>query len=124
MGHEGACANLHGHNYVVEVHAEADELDEVGRVVDFAVMKQVIGSWLDASWDHTTLLCKLDERFIGALDILEQPRFLLDGNPTAEYMAEYLLAMIWQPNPEPGTAFKVTKVVVWETENCRAEATL
>ena len=38
MGHEGKCRNLHGHNYVVFVTAQADELDSVGRVIDFSVL--------------------------------------------------------------------------------------
>ena len=47
-GHESKCSNLHGHNYVLWVHAGAKELDELGRVIDFSVLKDYfkLGSFL------------------------------------------------------------------------------
>ena len=35
VGHENKCRHLHGHNYRVTFYCESQELDGVGRVVDF-----------------------------------------------------------------------------------------
>src|SRR5262249_22784820 len=40
FGHEGKCRYLHGHNFVALVTAAADDLDAVGRVIDFGVLKE------------------------------------------------------------------------------------
>src|SRR5256885_13915911 len=66
--HEGACGNLHGHNGVVNVTATANELDNVGRVIDFGVLKNKIDPWIqnNRSEEHTSelqspcnLVCRL-----------------------------------------------------------------
>lgn len=126
MGHEGKCRNLHGHNYVVFVTAQADELDSVGRVIDFSVLKEKVGGWIDEHWDHGFVLSCHDSSAIGAVSSMtceEQKLSLMPTNPTAENMADYLLRLIC-PVVLSGTGVVVTKVVVWETENCHAEATL
>ena len=38
-GHESHCARLHGHNYRIHFTCTADELDALGRVLDFQVVK-------------------------------------------------------------------------------------
>ena len=60
LGHESKCANAHGHNYSVFIHASADKLDSLGRVIDFGVIKQILNPWLDTNWDHTFLVYKED----------------------------------------------------------------
>jgi 6-pyruvoyltetrahydropterin/6-carboxytetrahydropterin synthase len=49
--------------------------------------------------------------------------YVCDFNPTAENMAEYLLHTVC-PGLLTETGVLVTKVVVWETPNCSAEAIL
>ena len=46
-GHEGKCRHLHGHNFVVFLTAAAENLDAVGRVIDFGVLKERIGGWIE-----------------------------------------------------------------------------
>ena len=60
LRHESKCAGLHGHQGNVEITcaAKVDYLDPVGRVVDFSVVKEVVGSWIDAKLDHTMILNK------------------------------------------------------------------
>ena len=54
--HESKCAFFHGHNYRVDVGvvaaAGSNEVDAVGRIVDFSLIKQRLLGWLDAHWDH------------------------------------------------------------------------
>lgn len=125
FGHESKCATLHGHNYVVFFHATAENLDSVGRVIDFSVLKERLGGWIDENWDHTMLLYKEDRETIKNVMACERkkPIFVCDFNPTAENMANYLLRVVG-PNVLNTTGVKLVKVAVWETENCVAEATL
>jgi len=124
MNHESKCATLHGHRYVVEVTAEAMQLDEIGRVIDFSVLKQKIGTWIDAFWDHTTIVFVDDVEVLTAL--LKLPRnkdpFVTGWNPTAENMAEFLLKKC--PELLNDSGVKVTKIRIYETPNCWADAVL
>jgi 6-pyruvoyltetrahydropterin/6-carboxytetrahydropterin synthase len=123
--HESKCATPHGHNYVLWVYAEAPELDSIGRVIDFSVLKEKVGKWVDENWDHTFLVYEKDLDMLQGL--LRAPKkkkpFVCDFNPTAENMAEYILKKVG-PSVLHGTGVKLTKVVLYETENCFAEVEL
>jgi 6-pyruvoyltetrahydropterin/6-carboxytetrahydropterin synthase len=119
--HEGKCAHLHGHNYVVLFQAKAPELDSVGRVIDFQYLKTVLGSWIERNWDHGFILCRHDREACAVLETIPgQKLYFMDCNPTAENMASYLLNTI-APKQLAGTSVEITKVILWETENCFAE---
>ena len=126
LGHESKCGDLHGHNAVVWIHATpTKELDSLGRVVDFSVIKDKVGGWIEKNWDHTMILFADDKK---ALDLLEKidrvrPLFRLPVNPTAENLANYLL---WKVCPEvlKGHNVIVYKITFWETENSVAEESL
>lgn len=126
MRHESKCATLHGHNGVVWAHATPIEgLDELGRVIDFSVLKDEIGGWIDKNWDHTMILFKDDEKTI---DLCKQaPSFkdiyILGTNPTAENLAHYLLHVVC-PKVLKGKGVIVHKITFWETENCYATQSL
>src|SRR5262245_2750533 len=53
-GHTRGCQNLHGHNYRVRVYLRAEELDELGMVMDFAdlkaLMEEIVGPF-----DHAVI---------------------------------------------------------------------
>ena len=133
MGHENKCAHLHGHNYVAFFKAEAmagvPELDEIGRVVDFSVLKKEMGGWIEHFWDHGFILSAED---VEALEIIqyfpvrpfeEQKLYIMDDNPTAENMARHLLKKV-APKLFGGEGIRIVSVRIWETENCYAEASL
>lgn len=125
FGHEGKCAHMHGHNYVVFFHAEADDLDSVGRVIDFSVLKDKLGGWVDDHWDHGFVFFDQDTE-LGALfesQLAHHKHFALPVNPTAENMGAYLLHTVG-PEQLKDTGVRLVKVVVWETENCFAEVML
>ena len=119
--HESKCRNLHGHNYVVFLEAQAP-LDQIGRVIDFSVLKERLGGWIDRYWDHGFLIWENDGPALAALAMMPQQKlFLMPTNPTAENIAEFLLNFVG-PGQLKGTGVRLTKVTVWETENCYAEA--
>lgn len=96
VGHEGKCRLLHGHNYRVHFAcAPKGELDNVGRVVDFGVIKSRLCNWLEENWDHKMLIWNQDrevERLLLAphTDLIEDSVVWVPFNPTAENMAEHL----------------------------------
>jgi 6-pyruvoyltetrahydropterin/6-carboxytetrahydropterin synthase len=115
--HEGACAHLHGHNYVALIEASADALDTVGRVIDFAVVKELVGGFIDREYDHRFLVNCADPRADG-LVALDATVRIVHYNPTAENLADELLdAASYLLSPLGITA---TAVTLWETENAYA----
>lgn len=133
-GHESKCAHLHGHNYRIHFHCRADgqagPLDQLGRVVDFSVIKSTLCQWLEDHWDHRMLIWDADDEWfkaLGAAPGLKSGRLFDTSvvytpfNPTAENMAEYL--MILAPGLLSGTGVKLTRVVVEETRKCTATCT-
>lgn len=140
MGHESKCANLHGHNYVAEITVVAPDIDKQGRVVDFSVIKDVVGGWIDRNWDHGMILNR-DDPFVGLIDRVDvqaskngmmwvtprgevspnmQKLYTMQENPTAENMALLLLDV--GNEILRGVRVIVHKVRLWETENCDATA--
>jgi len=126
MNHESKCRNLHGHNYVAFITAKVNngKLDPVGRVVDFSVLKDRVGGWIEENWDHGFICYTKDTSAILAVESIEgQKVFKLPANPTAENMAEYLLSIVG-PKVLEGSGVSLCRVVLHETENCKAEASL
>lgn len=124
LGHEGKCKHLHGHRYKAEVTVVAPELDALGRVVDFGVLKDVVGRWVDEAWDHNLLLHKDDPLWRAAVwdpAVLQgkEAYCMPNGNPTAENIAQELYDVARRLLLALG--FEVIKVRVWETPNCFAD---
>ncbi|CCB85197.1 6-carboxy-5,6,7,8-tetrahydropterin synthase [Parachlamydia acanthamoebae UV-7] len=125
MDHEGKCATVHGHNYYIHLTAEAPCLDSLGRIIDFSVLKDRIGSWIEEYWDHNFLVYERDEKVVEMLRSIPRKKepFICKFNPTAENMAEYILREIG-PLMLEGTGVTITKVTLYETDNCYVEAYL
>jgi 6-pyruvoyltetrahydropterin/6-carboxytetrahydropterin synthase len=122
--HGGKCEFFHGHNYTADFYVTGNEVDDVGRVIDFAVLKDLFKGWLDEHWDHGFVLSESDENGLAAVRIVEPCKYyVLPYNPTAENMATYLLREVC-PQLLSGTGVTATKVVVWETDESFAEAAL
>jgi 6-pyruvoyltetrahydropterin/6-carboxytetrahydropterin synthase len=121
--HGGKCEYFHGHNYTAEFYVTGDRTDDIGRVIDFAVLKQRFKGWIDEHWDHGFLLNEADENGIAAARMVQPSKlYLLPYNPTAENMARYLLDEIC-PRLLDGTGVRATRVVIWETdEACAASS--
>lgn len=125
MGHESKCRTIHGHEYKVWVYAQTDagpDLDKLGRVIDFSVLKQKIGSWIDDKWDHTTIVCDADIVLLDALKSVDSYKalFVAPFNPTVENLASYLLDVVC-PILMTGTGVEIVKIQMWETETSYVE---
>jgi len=93
-------------------------------VVDFSVIKEHVGGWLDKNWDHGFIYWVKDP-FAAAMLISFQatsyivPKaFCMPTNPTAENMAAFLYEIASKLLGELGV--KVLSVRIDETENCSA----
>lgn len=123
IGHEGKCRHLHGHRGVAEVTVQAPGLDEVGRVIDFGAVKQLVGSWVDEHWDHNALLRHDDPLLadpVQAVRLCGRQPYVMSGNPTAENIAQELFRIASALLP---AQLKVVRVRIWETPNCCADYT-
>lgn len=122
--HEGKCKMLHGHRYVIEATFSADSLDGLGRVIDFAVIKERLCDWINKNWDHNTILWDQDSKLGEMIEKqISQKVFYLPSNPTAENMAEYLLNTVCK-ELFPENEIKCMRIRLYETPNCYADATL
>lgn len=120
MLHEGKCKHLHGHRYALEATFAAEGLDALGRVVDFSVIKEKLGAWIDTNWDHTTVLWERDRELGEAIaEKTGQAIFYMSENPTAENMAAYLFETIC-PQLFGGMNIRCTHIKLYETPNCSA----
>jgi 6-pyruvoyltetrahydropterin/6-carboxytetrahydropterin synthase len=123
FGHESKCAHLHGHNYRVTFTCAARSLDDIGRVLDFSVMKEKLCLWLEENWDHKFLVF-VDDDWRGRLSMMDPGGVVaVTFNPTAENMADHLLRVVG-PNQLLGTGVRLISVTVEETRKCSASAQL
>lgn len=73
-GYQGACSNLHGHNWKVRVGIKCNSLDEIGMALDYGIIKQALAKVLD----------ELDHAYLNDLPLLQ------NMNPTSENLARII----------------------------------
>jgi len=101
-GYKGRCERLHGHNWKVRVHLAAAELDEVGMVLDFHELDDIMGEAIDP-FDH----CHLND---------VEP--FTELNPSSENIARVICERVGARLEN--TRVKVLHCDVWENERSRA----
>jgi 6-pyruvoyltetrahydropterin/6-carboxytetrahydropterin synthase len=95
---EGACEDLHGHNWKIEVYVTSEVLNDAGIVVDFRILKKHVN----------TVMAGLDHKFLNDLEAFK------DDNPSSENIARYVadqLSTLLQ-----GSEINVSRVTAWESE--------
>ena len=73
-GYDGKCANLHGHNWIIEVEVAGEKLNELGILVDFKDVKRELKNLLD----------RMDHRYLNEISPFDKI------NPTAENLARFI----------------------------------
>lgn len=146
--HSGKCKYLHGHTYRVVVELQSQLLAS-GMVVDFGIIKDRIGMYLNTTFDHNTILNNKDPLFllsrqsellmedktgkvrdtVGTDNLRDmmtcgRPWVGMDVEPTAENIAKKIhdesVAML--ADVARGGVV-VTRVTVWETQGACGEYT-
>lgn len=118
INHESKCKMLHGHRYALEATFTANELDNLGRVIDFGVIRQLLGTWIDDNLDHNTILSIADKK-LGDNIAAEtgQKIYYIAENPTAENIAQYIFTEIC-PKLFADKNVKCVAIKLYETPNC------
>ena len=116
--HEGKCRAFHGHRYVAEITCEAPALDNAGRVIDFGLIKSLVGAWIDEHWDHTAILMSTDDdpatlAIITSNKAYGRPVYLMNRAPSAENIAQELASIA--SSLLSNWPLSVIEVRVWET---------
>ncbi len=117
-GHESKCASLHGHNYRFHFTI-AGELDNLGRVLDFGVIKSRLCQWLEDNYDHKFLLWESDPVLKPIQEIDPAGVVAVPFNPTAENIAKYMVKVV-APKALVDTGATLIKCTVEETRKCSA----
>lgn len=126
LGHEGKCANLHGHSYSIEFAVIGRKLDRLGRVIDFGLISEAANPIIHRL-DHSTILSLVGHQSLGMIPI---PRLLyvgeltdqVDHEPTAEVLAEGIGLQFGRRLQEMKEAreysVRLYSVTLWETPKC------
>ncbi|WZL04079.1 QueD-like 6-pyruvoyl-tetrahydropterin synthase [Escherichia phage KS_A3] len=152
VGHESKCRHLHGHNYKFHFKVAPKKgsqemnsilLDEVGRVIDFSVVKTTLCQWLEDNWDHKFLHWEKDLLIDGLKNLVSQDWKMssrpsiseLDGdaffhslvslpfNPTAENLAAYMVNVIG-PLLLDEHGVQLVECTIEETSKCHVNYSL
>lgn len=94
----GDCCRLHGHNWKVEVEVSSDQLDELGMVIDFKVIK----------YETQQIIQQLDHRYLNEIPPFDRI------NPTAENMAAFIYRGLTERLSQPHISIEA--ITLWETE--------
>ncbi|WP_234740015.1 6-pyruvoyl trahydropterin synthase family protein [Escherichia coli] len=154
VGHESKCRHLHGHNYKFHFKVapkgrtdvkvirrgtlrEKGGLDNVGRVIDFSVVKTTLCQWLEDNWDHKFLHWEEDP-LIKALQVdldlcdeatghdvrnFDNSLVSLPFNPTAENLAAYMVEVIG-PQLLDEHGVQLVECTIEETSKCHVNYSL
>ncbi len=123
----GACANLHGHTYKIEVTVGCRERTQWGMVLDFKVLDQIIKRVLP---DHKYLYNEANPSVVEQelVEVLQKHSKAIQGFPfdtSAENMSKWFLTHIRdeinKDSELKAKGVQIKKVKLWETTNSFAE---
>jgi 6-pyruvoyltetrahydropterin/6-carboxytetrahydropterin synthase len=105
-GYNGKCANIHGHNYRVQVAVAGERLNAIGLLMDFGDLKKAL----------RTICEELDHQFLNEL-----PAFA-ETNASAENIALYIHSRMKEALAEQMSASgaRLLEVSVQETDTAWA----
>lgn len=120
---QSKCYQPHGHEYVFKCTIEGGVQEEgsgeeVGMVMNFGNLKEIMMTEVHDNFDHKFLIQKNDprcEKFLEAVG--PHGVVLLEWAPTAENMAEWIY---WRMEKFMPKGVRVAKVYLQETSNCYA----
>ena len=113
--YNGQCSNIHGHSYELHVTVAGVPDNESDIILDFKSLKTVVEAEIIHPFDHALLLKKgtTNTESIKDLKII-----LLDKEPTAERMLEFMVDKISNKLPE---GIKLKRLKLFETKSSYAE---
>lgn len=120
LKHEGKCRNVHGHRGVALIEVTAPKLDDVGRVIDFSVIKEKVGGWIEKHLDHA-FIAQVGDLLAGDIANGEygdgSKVYFMPDPPTAESLARLLFV-----EASHLLSLRVVSVTFYETPTSFARA--
>lgn len=100
-GHDGKCADIHGHSYRLSVTVSGQPLNNSsspkdGMVMDFADLKTIVKEKIIGPFDHSLVLNEDDDRF----EIKDQKLIKTPFQPTCENMLYEYARLLKHELPE------------------------
>lgn len=102
INYDGACRNLHGHTYKLEVTVGGD-VNTSGMICDFTELNEVV---------RENIISKLDHKYLNDV---------FPFNPTCELMAKWMWDTLNKIFLDK--SYSVEKIILWETPTSFATIT-
>lgn len=117
--HDGACRNVHGHSYRMQVEVEGEVNPETGMVMDFGEISALVKP-LVSELDHAFLCQDTDTQVLELLERMDMKRVIIDVPSTVENICRLFIDRL---RPLFVTIPQVQKftVRIWETASSEAE---
>ena len=93
----GKCSEIHGHTWKVKVEVKCSRLDDVGIVIDFEELKEIVNEIIE----------RLDHKYLNEVE------YFTFTNPTSENIARYIYIEVSQDLPQ---YISMKSVQVWESD--------
>ena len=101
-GYKGKCEELQGHNWRVEMYVKGEKLNEIGLLVDFKDLRELLKKTLD----------HLDHKFLNRIKPFDSI------NPSAENIAKFIYENVQAEINKLGII--LSKIIVFETSKSMA----
>ena len=117
--HNGACRNVHGHSYRMQVEVEGDINPETGMVIDFGDISAKVKPFL-SELDHAFLCQDSDTEVLELLERMDMKRMVIPFPSTVENICRLFIERL-RPAFASEPAVKAFTVRIWETATSEAE---
>jgi 6-pyruvoyltetrahydropterin/6-carboxytetrahydropterin synthase len=122
-GHDGACANIHGHSYILEVTLLGVPLNEPGHpkdgmVMDFADLKAMVKREVLDRYDHALLISELDAARVPQANGPFGALRVVPWQPSCENI---LVDIVGRLMPCMPARVELMGIRLWETATSHAE---
>jgi len=101
-GYKGKCEAIHGHNWRVQVTVSSNKLNDIGIVIDFKELKEIVSE----------VISPLDHALLN--DVFP----FTEINPSSENIAKWIFESMKKKLRKKGCS--ITSVTVWENETSSA----
>lgn len=131
--HKGACRNLHGHSYKLEVTIAGEPIVDIshpayGMLIDFKDLKRIVDIYIIDQFDHAYVYnsnigkCSASHRVAEVCELFDMKRVCMYNEPTCENMAKLFFTMLDDAfNKHQIFNFKLYKIKLYETAGSFAE---
>ncbi len=103
--HDGLCAHIHGHSYVLDITLEGEPAKahgdpKDGMVIDFADLKKIVKRFVVDVYDHALVLHERERNTINAADPLFGRTLFTPWQPTCENLLLHIVETLLPEVPE------------------------